>query len=213
MSTSTSESAGGDMHPVRRARGERGFSLIEILLGLSLALSLALGVAPVWVSFQSLGVREGDETIWALQGRVAGARLERDLRLAGLQHCPFATGATILQATASQVILLVTSPESAAPLLVEWEITGGSLMRRWGTCPATRPSAFSHSLYSDNKTMLENLDTSPSGFSYRVAGRTVASPVPIADLPLLDGLTVELAARSTGGIGEEVVRVSGQVGR
>lgn len=213
MSTSTSESAGGAKPSVRHARGERGFSLIEILLGLSLALCLALGVAPVWVSFQSLGVREGDETIWALQGRVAGARLERDLRLVGLQHCPFATGAVVLQATVSQVVLLVSNPESAAPLLVEWEITGGSLMRRWGPCPATLPSTFSHSLYSDNKTMLENLDTSQSGFSYRVAGRSVACPVSTADLPLVDGLMVELAPGSTGGSGEDAVKVSGQVGR
>ena len=59
---------------LRGAKTEPGFSLIEILLGLSLALCLALGVAPLWTSFQALGVREGDETIWALQGRVAAAR-------------------------------------------------------------------------------------------------------------------------------------------
>ena len=58
-----------------RAVPESGFSLIEVLLGLALSLCLALGLAPVWVSFQSLGVKEGDQTVWVLQGKVAAARL------------------------------------------------------------------------------------------------------------------------------------------
>jgi Tfp pilus assembly protein PilW len=146
ISTSDPADPGGGLPEERTGR----LSLIEILLGLSIALSLALAVAPVWVSFQSLGVREGDETIWALQGHVAGARLERDLRLAGSRHCPFSTAGMILQATASQVVLLVASSDESAPLLVEWELVNGSLMRRWGTCPSILPSTFGHYLYSDN---------------------------------------------------------------
>jgi len=196
-----------------RGIGEAGFSLIELLLGLSLALCLALAVAPVWVSSQSLGVREGDETIWFLQARVAGARFERDLRLAGPQRCPFATGATVLQATPSQVVLLVATSDSTAPRLVEWELVNGSLMRRWGVCPAGRPSTFSHSLYADNKTMLENADTARSTFSYLVAGCAAPLPLPAADLPLVDAITVELTARPDGAAPLAHVSASGAVGR
>jgi hypothetical protein len=192
---------------------EAGFSLIELLMGLSLALCLALGVAPLWVSSQSLGVREGDETIWAHQARVAGARFERDLRLTGSQHCPFATGATVLQATPLQVVLLVATSESTAALLVEWELVSGSLMRRWGACPANRPSTFSHSLYADNKTMLENVDMTRSLFTYLVAGSASGASLLAADLPLVDAVTVELTARSERVASAAHAIASGPVGR
>ena len=192
---------------------EAAFSLIELLLGLTLALCLALGVAPLWVSSQSLAVREGDETIWALQAQVAGARFERDLRLTGFQDCPFATGATVLQATPLQVVLLVKTSGSTGPLLVEWELVNGSLMRRWGACPAVRPSTFSHSLYADSKTMLENVDTARSRFSHLVANRAAAAPVSAADLPLVDAISMELTAQPGRAAAAAHVRASGRVGR
>jgi Tfp pilus assembly protein PilW len=191
---------------------EGGFSLIEVLLGLSLALCLALGLAPVWVSFQSLGVSEGDATEWALQGKVAAARLEKDVRLAGFETCSFSSGATVLQATASQVVLLVSTPGSAAPILVEWELVSGSLMRRWGACPAVRPSTFAHSLYPDSKTMLENVDTAQSGFSYQVAGRDPGT-VQAADLPLVDRVSLRLVEREQGLSGATNVVAGAPVGR
>ena len=196
----------------RRALRDGGFSLIEVLLGLSLALCLTLGLAPVWVSFQSLDVSEGDATLWALQGRVAAARLEKDVRLAGPQMCAFPTGATVLQATASQVVLLVSTNGSAAPILVEWELVNGSLMRRWGACPAVRPSTFAHSLYPDSKTMLENVDTAQSGFSYEVAGWD-AGTVQAADLPLVDRVSLRVVERGQGAVGETSVVAGALVGR
>lgn len=200
-------------HDPPRATGEAGFSLIEILLGLSLALCLALGVAPLWVSSQSLGVREGDETIWVLQARVAVARFEKDLRLAGAQNCPFATGAAVLQATPSQVVLLVPASGSTAPLLVEWERVNGSLMRRWGACPAGLPSTFNHALYADNKTMLENVDTTQSRFTYLVAGCATAAPLSGTDLPLVDAIAVDLWAGGQQAAPAAHVVASGPVGR
>ncbi len=68
---------------------EAGFSVIELLLGLTLSLCLALGLAPVWVSFQAVAATEGDRTVWLAQARVATARLEKDLRVAGFETCPF----------------------------------------------------------------------------------------------------------------------------
>ena len=194
------------------ASRERGFTLIEVLLGLSLALCIALGLAPVWVSFQSLGVKEGDETVWALQGRVAVARLEKDVRLSGSQSCAFPTAGTVLQATAAQVVLLVSSPGSTAPILVEWELVNGSLMRRWGACPAGRPSTFPHSLYPDSKTMLEDVDTTQSGFSYLVAGRD-AAVVAASDLPLISGVSLRIVEHGQGAGGPVSVAASAWLGR
>jgi prepilin-type N-terminal cleavage/methylation domain-containing protein len=202
---------------------DAGFTLIELLIGLSLALCLALGVAPLWVSSQSVGVREADETVWTLQGRVAGARLERDLRVAGSQGSSFPVSGAVLQATSTQVVFLFAALGEASPTLVEWELVGGTLMRRWGPCPATRPNTFNHSLYSDNKTMLENLDTSRSTFSYWVAGLAVAPPVTTTDVPLVDGVRLELVpkldrrgATLEDAPGEDVagvVTICGRVGR
>jgi hypothetical protein len=187
--------------------------LIEVLLGLALALCLAIGVAPLWSSFQALGAREGDATIWALQGRVAAARLEKDLRLADLQGCPFRGANTVLQATPSQVVLLVADPGATAPLLVEWELVNGCLMRRWGVCPSTCPASFSHSLYSDSKTMLEDVDVARSGFLYLTAGHAAAAPVAAADLPLIDSVSVDVACSLSGAIDVLPVRATGSVAR
>jgi Tfp pilus assembly protein PilW len=175
-----------------RRRAEDGFSLIELLLGLSLALCVALAVAPLWTGLQALASREGDATVWSLQGRVAGARLERDLRMSGFQACPFAAASVVLQATSSQVVLLQQAPGASAPMLVEWELTGGSLMRRWGPCPANLPTAFPHSLYTDNKTMLEDVAVAGSQFSYTLAGSETPAPVTAGDLPLVDSVAVHV---------------------
>ena len=210
MLTSTSEGTRG--RAWSEALREEGFSLIEVLLGLSLAVCLALGLAPIWVSFQSLGVKEGDETVWTLQARVAAARWEKDVRLAGFQTSAFPAPGIVLQATASQLVLLVSSPGSAVPILVEWELVNGSLMRRWGACPAVNPLTFPHSLYSDNKTMLEDVDTTKSGFSYRVAGWD-AAVVPASDLPLVDGVSLHLVDREQGAGGAASVAAAGRVGR
>ena len=195
------------------ARREAGLSVIELLLGLSLALCLALGVAPLWVSFQSLGVREGDQTVWSLQARVSVARFERDLRTAGAEACRFPAGAAVLQATSSQVVLLVRTGEATAPVIVEWEIVGGSIMRRRGPCPVTRPTAYAHALYTDNKTMLENVDTTRSRFSYCVGGVAASVPLSPADLALVDGVTLELQARAEPGIALARTKAQAQVGR
>ena len=199
-------------HRRRRLAPQGGFSLIEVVLGLSLALCLALGLAPVWVSFQALGTEEGDDTVWALQGKVATARFEQDVRQSGLQSCGFPVEGAVLQATASQLVMLVNSADSPSPALVEWELTGGALMRRWGACPARLPFTFAHSLFSDSKTMLENVDTGRSILSYRIAGRD-AEVVAATDLPLVDGVSVLLVERDSGPAGAASVAAAAEVGR
>jgi hypothetical protein len=181
----------------RRLGGHRGFSLIEILLGIALALCLAVGLAPVWVSFEALAAREGDATIWASQGRVAVARLEKDARLAGFDECSFPASSAVLQASPSQVVLLVKDPDSSVPILVEWELVSGALMRRWGPCPNIKPAVFPHSLYIDSKTMLDGVDTTRSAFAYSLAGRPVAQ-VDAADLQSVDGVKIDVVRASDG---------------
>jgi YD repeat-containing protein len=185
---------------------------MEILLGIALALVLALGLAPVWLSFETLAAREGDATVWESQGRVAVARLEKDARLAGFDECSFTAAGAVLQATPSQVVLLVRNPGSSAPLLVEWEIVNGALMRRWGPCPSLKPAVFPHSLYVDSKTMLDDLDDGTSRFGYNLAGRVVGE-VDAADLQSVDGLSLGIVRQNRGpGVAASLSSVA-QVGR
>ena len=95
VSTSTSESPAGSKAAEPH---ESGFTLIELVLGLSLAVILALAVAPLWISLQSGSAREVDQTVRLLQERVAVSRFERDLRLASAADCPFALTAPIVEA-------------------------------------------------------------------------------------------------------------------
>lgn len=183
--TSTSNCSSASARKEGLEAGNWGFSLIELLLALALTLCLALAVAPVWASVQSRSVRDGDGVISLLQGRVAASRMERDLRLASAMSCPFKVDGPILQGSASQVVFLTTGSPGEPPAIVEWEVTGGALMRRKGACPATRPTAFPHSLYSDNKTMLEGIIAGAS-FGYSVGGVDAGAPVAPEDLSLVD---------------------------
>ena len=183
--TSTSDSLHGCARGERFLTVDQGFSFIELLLALALTLCLAVAVAPVWASVQGRSVRDGDGAISLLQGRVAASRMERDLRLATARSCVFAVDGPILQGSASQVVFLTAGSAGEPPAIVEWEITGGALMRRKGACPAAPPTTFPHSLYSDNKTMLEGVSAGAC-FSYDVDGLDVGAPVPLEDLPLID---------------------------
>jgi type II secretory pathway pseudopilin PulG len=191
----------------------RGMSAIELLLGLSLAVCLAIAVAPLWTTSQSLAASEADASIWALQGRVAVARFEKDARQAGAHGATFAAASAVLEATTSRVVLLVQSDAAPAPLLVEWELVNGSLMRRWGWCPATLPSSFNHSLFRDSKTMLERVDMALSRFSYEVARTEVSAPIVLADLPLVDRIEMELYSQVDGVSGQDKTAAAGRVGR
>jgi hypothetical protein len=189
-----------------------GISAIELLLGLSLALCLAVAVAPLWTTSQSLAAQEGDETIWTLQSRVAVARFEKDLRSATAAGASFPTGSAVLQAGPFQLVLLEKT-EEGAPILVEWEIVGRALMRRWGPCPTAAPTTFAHSLYLDHKTMLERVDPARSRFVYEVAGSVTVAPIPGADLPQVDAVKFELCSRDEGQIAPTEMVAAGGVGR
>ena len=61
--------------------------------------------------------------------------------------------------------------------------------------------------------MLENVDTARSRFSYLVAGCAAGLPLPAADLPLLDSVTMELSGRQEGAAAGAVMTASGRIGR
>lgn len=181
-----------------------GFTLIELLLGLALAACLAVVAAPVWLAFENAGVQAADDTVWLLQQRVAVSRLERDLRLARADSCPFEVAGAVLEASPSQVVVLRCSDEGGLPMVVEWEMVGSALMRRCGPCPGVRPGTWKHSVYVDHKTMLERVPAG-SGFLYRVRGAAPVSAVDGADLAGVEAVVVRMGLpgnQSSGGRSE-----------
>ena len=191
---------------------ETGFTLIELLVGLALALCIAAAAAPLWLSLERTGSRETDKTVQSLQGRVAVARLERDLRLASAAGCPFSVTVPVLEASPSQVVFLERTGEDDAPILVEWEITNRALMRRWGFCPEVRPTDFRHSLFRDHKTMLEDIDPE-SSFAYVLGDAVLPGPIPAEDLDAIEAVILDGDIVSDDGRGSVEVLTTARVAR
>lgn len=194
------------------AGSEWAFTAIELLIGICIAASLAIAMAPVWLSWERVGDGETDQTIWFMQSRVALARFERDLRQASAVRCPFPTVTSVLEATPSQLVVLARTNDGAPPVLVEWEIVRGSVMRRWGRCPETRPAVFAHSSYLDSKTMLEGVRAG-SGFAYCAGARRLEAPVDPSQLDSVTSVALELVGGVVGAQGDVSAGCTGQVGR
>ncbi len=189
-----------------------GFSALELLIGLALTVCLALSICPLWTHVNGVAAARTDLSVTMVQSRVAIARLERDLRLSSAAECRFATAGPVLAASPSQVIFLEPPVAGLEPLLVEWELNGGALMRRRGVCPDARPATFAHSLYVDNKTMLEHLE--PGGvFRYVVDGIMVEGPVPPSELASVEAVVLDARVRIVGGPGAVAVGSVARVGR
>jgi hypothetical protein len=189
-----------------------GFSAIELLIGLSLTVCLALTVCPLWTHIERAAAARTDMSVALVQSRVAVARLESDMRLSSAANCRFAAPGPILEASSSQVVFLEPAGAGMDPVLVEWEFSGGALMRRRGVCPVLRPVGFGHSLYLDHKTMLERL--APGGtFSYLVNGTTVAGPLPVSALAGVEAVILDARLRAVGGPGWIDVSTVAWVGR
>jgi hypothetical protein len=192
--------------------GVPGFSALELLIGLALTVCLALTICPLWTQMNRAAAARTDLSTAMVQSRVAIARLERDLRLCSAAGCRFAIPGPILEASASQVVFLEPAGPGEAPLLVEWELNGGAMMRRWGACPAVSPATFGHSLYVDHKTMLERLEAG-STLGYVVDGITVAGPVSASALASVEAVILDARVRIVGGPGEVAVFTLARVGR
>jgi hypothetical protein len=187
------------------------FTIIELMVGISIAACLALAIAPVWNSWEKRGDGEADQSIWFIQSRVAMARFERDLRQGGAAHCPFVTGGPVLEATDSQVVVLEHGEGDAPPFVIEWEIARGSLMRRWRPCPLIKPASWPHSSYVDSKTMLEGVQAE-SSFAYYAGAKRLSAPVDEAHLALVTTVRLEVAGGALGAAAEVHVSTTGRVG-
>jgi type II secretory pathway pseudopilin PulG len=207
-STSTSSASSAES----RHRGVGGFSLVEVLVALSLAVCLAMAIAPLWTTLEGNASAEGDKMIALVQSRVAIARLQRDLRLANASGCLFGASGPVLCATASQVVFLEPAETTETPVVVEWELVGGSLMRRSGPCPTARSLTFPHSLYTDHKTMLERV-SSGSSFQYLVDGCRSDGAVAAEDLAGVECVFLDAAVGALGAHGEVQVATAAWVGR
>jgi hypothetical protein len=175
-----------------------GFTALELLIGLTLTVLLALAVAPLSLSLQTTGVREADRTVVLLQGRAAAGRFERDLRLATAGGSPFWAGGPILQATPWQVVFLGRAGDGAVLNILEWEIGADCIMRRWGRCPTVKPLTFAHALYVDHKSMLDGI--APYGaFSYLVNGKVLAGTVPESSLVSIEAVILRAKGHDSAG--------------
>lgn len=185
--------------------------MIELLVGLAIIAVLLAALAPLWLALERAGAGDSDLTVCFVQGRVAVARLERDLRLAGAAGSSFPTTCALLQAGPKQVVFLERAA-GGPPSLIEWEIVGGALMRRTGRCPAGPPAAFAHSLYTDSKTMLERL-SGESRFAYQVNGTECAGPLGEEDLGLVDSVLMTLKVGAPSGVGAVCIGSKARVAR
>lgn len=189
-----------------------GFTAVELLLGVVLTVTLALGLAPVVSTIDQMGTLEADRSVRLIQSRVAVARLERDLRMATAGGCSFAVEGAILEATPSQVVFLARRVGVEGLSIVEWEIVGPSLMRRWGPCPSEMPDSFLNSVYVDNKTMLEGLGGDAS-FTFVVGGVVRGDKVQEADLCRVSSVTLQGAGEDASGKWSPLVDCDARVGR
>lgn len=186
--------------------------MIELLVGLALAVGLATALAPLFISLERAGVESSDRSVQIVQSRVAVARFERDLRLADGTGCPFPTSALLLDATPTKAVLLLHPQPDAAPIIVAWEIVGANLMRRWGMCPTSRPLNYSTALFTDNKTMLEGVRTG-SRFAYLLGSTQVEPPLNARTLAGVDWVRLDLQLAPAGLSGATLVSTTARVGR
>jgi len=186
--------------------------MIELLVGLALAVGLASALAPLFISLERAGVESADRSVQTVQSRVAVARFERDLRFANGTGCLFPTGSLLVEATATKVVLLLRPQPEAAPIIVAWEVAGSNLMRRWGMCPPSRPLSYPTALFSDNKTMLEGVRTG-SRFTYLLGSKPIEPPLSTRALAAIDGVRLDLELAPFGVSGASLVSTTARVGR
>jgi hypothetical protein len=182
--------------PARTTRPalSQAFTLIEVLLALSLAVGLSLSLMPVWHALEQSQVRAGDRTIALLQGRLAAARFEKDLRAAASGADTRGSCAAVVRAEAHEVVFLMSGPRGIE--LVEWEFAGGRLMRRSASWSGVLPPTISHSIYTDNKTMLEGVASGE--FRYEAGGQLLSAVTP-AGHAWLSGVVIRATLRPSSG--------------
>ena len=156
--------------------GSRGFTLLELLLALALTVTLAAAVLPVWTGLLEYQTAASDHVIDLAQGRVAGARLVRDLRLASAADMAQAGGVALLRAEEEELVLLSQVGVEGGLELVEWELDGSRLVRRRSPWSGPLPDSIGHGAFIDHKTMLEGV-SGDARFAYMAGGIRLLTPV------------------------------------
>lgn len=177
-----------------------GFTLVEVLVALALSALLLLLLAQLWTGVETRSADLSDRLVWELQARVAGIRLEHDLRAA----CAVGGGSAgvpslLLEADDGLVVMMVRTGGPAEVELVAWEISGTRLMRRRGEAAAvTVPLLSGRWRLTDHKTMLEPLDTGVR-FRYYCGGQELVTPLSADDLLLADRVRLEAVHQAGAG--------------
>jgi hypothetical protein len=126
--------------------------------------------------------------------------------------CPFPAAGPVLGAGPSKVIVLVAVEAGQPPVLVEWELTGASLMRRWGPCTSARPELLGTSLFVDHKTMLEGV-LDGSRFGFFLGYQEMDHPLALDELARLDRIELELVTAPLGQGEQSRISTAARVGR
>jgi hypothetical protein len=173
-------------------------TLLELLVGLALTLIIAAALLPAWLGLQSSAVAGGDRAVSLVQSRVAVARLERDLRLAGAGGGR-GGGGGLVEADGVHLVLLTSGADGTGCEVVEWEFVGTALMRRRAPEAAAPELPVTHAVFRDHKTMLEGV-VAGAAFAYLSGGRLLAEPLAAEDL--LDVEEVRIEASLVGPTGK-----------
>jgi prepilin-type N-terminal cleavage/methylation domain-containing protein len=141
----------------RLARGQGGFTLIELMIGLSIGLVVVLGGVDILDSSLRISRTTQARVDSSQRARTAMEVLTRELRS---QVCLSATAPALTTATASNVIYYVNLGQvDAAPERHEIAMSGGDIViRRWvGT--GTPPSMTWPGTPTSTRTLVENVAT------------------------------------------------------
>lgn len=141
----------------RLPRGQGGFTLVELMIGLSIGLLVVLGGLDILDSTLRISRTTQARVDSAQRGRTAMETLTRELRS---QVCLSAAAPALTTATSSNVIFYVNLGQvDAVPERHEIALSGGDvILRRWvGT--GTPPSMTWPGTPTSTRTLLENVST------------------------------------------------------
>lgn len=190
---------------------EPGFSLIELMVAVTLSVLLALAVAPLWIGLQRTSQDGFDRLLDAGRFQVVAARFERDLRLVAPENDLRSRGALVLQAGERQITFVTQAVDGSGLEVVSWEVVGGSLMRRRRPYDPAVGAGLIPGSYADNKTMVEGLATGTLHFE---SGYGDFSPnLEVSLLRRVERVRLELCFKSERGARGDVFVAEGTVGR
>ncbi|GAB4250531.1 MAG: hypothetical protein Kow00129_11420 [Thermoleophilia bacterium] len=170
----------------------KGFTLVEVLVALSLSLLVSLAAVQLWITGESTVAHRVNQTNDGLSRRIAVNRFEHDVRMAGV--CWTREAVPLLVAEESRLVLLAHSQFNEGMEIVEWAYSRGRVMRRRRKLETPLPDPVEIS-FADSKTMLEGVPKLT--FRY-FCGSLEVEPGDWAALALIDQVQMILGESSCG---------------